>query len=191
MANLRAVTIAIVALALCAGAPVTAQAEINGKVHRENCGKQYTITQFAQYTKPKYRRQLNTSKSDRHGIAVRTQCQRSDKKERRAKELRTAYEIKRWNVWHWDLAYFDEPAGWRWWASSTASCEGGKDPNIHNSTKRYHGTFQFLLSTWWSAQKYVNIHFYVDPHTLTYRHQAVVSIELAQHEGTGHWPVCG
>jgi len=73
------------------------------------------------------------------------------------------------------------------WAHKTSKCEAGGDPNIHSPGRDYHGAFQFLKSTWqsapWSKGK--------DPHSYSWKVQAVVAVKWMHKAGKGQWPVCG
>ena len=73
------------------------------------------------------------------------------------------------------------------WARRTSECESGRDKNAHGGGGRYHGAFQFLLSTWRNAPKSPG----GDPHRYRWRVQAVVAVYLKKREGTSPWPVCG
>ena len=73
------------------------------------------------------------------------------------------------------------------WASHTAKCESGKDPNAIGGGGLYRGAFQFMKSTWRGAPKSPG----GDPIKYSYRTQAVVAVYLKKRDGTGHWPNCG
>ena len=73
------------------------------------------------------------------------------------------------------------------WASHTAKCESGKNPDAIGGGGRYRGAFQFMRSTWRHAPKSPG----GDPIKYPYRTQAVVAVYLKKRDGTGHWPVCG
>lgn len=101
----------------------------------------------------------------------------------------------------WDRRWHAQPAGWQRWAKGMVGCETQGIPwrrkaSAHDRAtgRTYHGGPQFSYKTWRWAQRYLPRSWRVkrDPHkNTTLRHQMVVAIELAQHEGTGHWPVCG
>lgn len=91
----------------------------------------------------------------------------------------------RWRKAHyWSIRLERLPASWRAWARSTSACESDY-PSQHGNGGMFHGSFQFMLGTWWSAGGTG------DPHTKSYEEQAVIAIGLAMRDGTGHWPVCG
>jgi hypothetical protein len=71
------------------------------------------------------------------------------------------------------------------WASRTAMCESGKDPNAIGGGGTYRGAFQFMKSTWRTSPKSPG----GDPIDYSYKTQAVVA--LLEGDGAGHWPVCG
>ena len=73
------------------------------------------------------------------------------------------------------------------WASRTARCESGKDPNAIGGGGRYRGAFQFMKSTWRTSPKSPG----GDPIDYSYKTQAVVAVKLKKRDGAGHWPVCG
>jgi hypothetical protein len=74
------------------------------------------------------------------------------------------------------------------WAHSTSQCESGQRPKIHGGGGTYHGAFQFMLSTWRSAPKSPG----GDPHTRSWKTQAVVAVKLKHRDGARtHWPNCG
>ena len=73
------------------------------------------------------------------------------------------------------------------WASHTANCESGKNPDAIGGGGRYRGAFQFMKSTWRHAPKSPG----GDPIKYPYRTQAVVAVYLKKRDGTGHWPNCG
>ena len=73
------------------------------------------------------------------------------------------------------------------WASKTAECESGKDPNAIGGGGSYRGAFQFMKSTWRTSPKSPG----GDPIDYSYTTQAVVAVKLKQRDGAGHWPVCG
>ena len=73
------------------------------------------------------------------------------------------------------------------WAKQTAQCESGGNPQAIGGGGKYHGAFQFMLSTWEAAPKSPG----GDPVDYSYKTQAVVAVALMRHDGTGHWPVCG
>jgi hypothetical protein len=73
------------------------------------------------------------------------------------------------------------------WASQTAKCESGKNPDAIGGGGRYRGAFQFMKSTWRHAPKSPG----GDPIKYPYRTQAVVAVFLKKRDGTGHWPNCG
>jgi hypothetical protein len=73
------------------------------------------------------------------------------------------------------------------WASRTAECESGKDPNAIGGGGRYRGAFQFMKSTWRTSPKSPG----GDPIDYSYKTQAVVAVALKKRDGAGHWPVCG
>ena len=75
----------------------------------------------------------------------------------------------------------------RRWASKTAECESGKDPDAIGGGGIYRGAFQFMKSTWKSSPKSPG----GDPIAYPYRTQAVVAIALKNKDGAQHWPVCG
>jgi hypothetical protein len=83
----------------------------------------------------------------------------------------------------WDKTTRDE----RRWASKTAECESGKDPDAIGGGGAYRGAFQFMKETWKRAPKSPG----GDPIDYNYRTQAVVAIALMNKDGTGHWPNCG
>lgn len=113
--------------------------------------------------------------------------------------------VKRANNWcerHesclWRKRYRNEPADWRNWYDNTADCEtNGYEPSARKATvdtgNGYKGAVQFSPTTWADAQKYLapRLRWYGSIPSTSYEHQGVVAIELAQHEGTGHWPRCG
>ena len=74
------------------------------------------------------------------------------------------------------------------WARRTSQCESGGDPNIHGGGGKYHGAFQFRLSTWKASPKSPG----GDPHKYSWRTQAVVAVYLKKRDGARtHWPSCG
>lgn len=73
------------------------------------------------------------------------------------------------------------------WASKTAECESGKDPNAIGGGGSYRGAFQFMKSTWRTSPKSPG----GDPIDYSYKTQAVVAVALKKRDGAGHWPVCG
>ncbi len=74
------------------------------------------------------------------------------------------------------------------WARRTSECESGRDRNFHGGGGTYHGAFQFMRSTWRSAPKSPG----GDPHTYSWRTQAVVAVYLKKKDGAStHWPSCG
>ncbi len=74
------------------------------------------------------------------------------------------------------------------WARRTSRCESGKDRNIHGGGGAYHGAFQFMRSTWRNAPKSPG----GDPHTYSWKTQAVVAVYLKKQDGARtHWPHCG
>jgi soluble lytic murein transglycosylase-like protein len=73
------------------------------------------------------------------------------------------------------------------WASHTAKCESGKNPDAVGGGGLYRGAFQFMRSTWRHAPKSPG----GDPIKYPYRTQAVVAVFLKKRDGTGHWPNCG
>jgi hypothetical protein len=73
------------------------------------------------------------------------------------------------------------------WASKTAKCESGKDPNAIGGGGMYRGAFQFMKSTWRASPKSPG----GDPIAFNYKTQAVVAVALKNRDGAGHWPVCG
>jgi Transglycosylase-like domain len=75
----------------------------------------------------------------------------------------------------------------RRWASQTAQCESGKDPDAIGGGGIYRGAFQFMKETWKAAPKSPG----GDPIDYNYRTQAVVAIALMNKDGAGHWPNCG
>jgi hypothetical protein len=73
------------------------------------------------------------------------------------------------------------------WAHQTSECESGQNARIHDGSGTYHGAFQFMKSTWQSAPQSVG----ADPHTQSWKTQAVVSVLMKHRDGRGAWPVCG
>jgi hypothetical protein len=73
------------------------------------------------------------------------------------------------------------------WASRTAECESGKDPDAIGGGGRYRGAFQFMKATWRTSPKSPG----GDPIAYDYKTQAVVAVALMRRDGDGHWPVCG
>lgn len=73
------------------------------------------------------------------------------------------------------------------WASKTAECESGKDPNAIGGGGAYRGAFQFMKSTWRTSPKSPG----GDPIDYSYKTQAVVAVALKKRDGAEHWPVCG
>ena len=73
------------------------------------------------------------------------------------------------------------------WASKTAECESGKDPNAIGGGGMYRGAFQFMKSTWRFSPKSPG----GDPISYNYKTQAVVAVALKHQDGAGHWPTCG
>jgi hypothetical protein len=73
------------------------------------------------------------------------------------------------------------------WARRTSECESGGNPKIHDSTRTYHGAFQFLLRTWRNSPMSPG----GDPHRHTWKTQAVVAVKLKHRAGANQWPVCG
>ncbi len=73
------------------------------------------------------------------------------------------------------------------WARAVSQCESGGDRNIHGGGGAYHGAFQFTIGTWRTSPRSPG----ADPHTRTWRTQAVVAVFLMKRDGTGPWPVCG
>jgi len=99
--------------------------------------------------------------------------------------------IKRLRAWReqyaqvWRIRFNKLPAWSQAWARSTSSCESHMNPAAHNPTGLYHGAFQFLLSTWWSAGGTG------DPHLHSWHYQAVVAVRWMYAHGDEQWPVCG
>jgi hypothetical protein len=92
---------------------------------------------------------------------------------------KTAYKYRAaWN----DFRYKDKK-----WARQTSECESGGRARIHDSSRTYHGAFQFMKSTWRSSPMSPG----GDPHRYTWKTQAVVAVKLKHRDGAGHWPVCG
>jgi hypothetical protein len=73
------------------------------------------------------------------------------------------------------------------WASKTAKCESGKDPDAIGGGGIYRGAFQFMKSTWKASPKSPG----GDPVDYSYVTQAVVAVALKNKDGAHHWPVCG
>ena len=73
------------------------------------------------------------------------------------------------------------------WASKTAECESGKDPDAIGGGGMYRGAFQFMKSTWRVSPKSPG----GDPISYNYKTQAVVAVALKHQDGAGHWPTCG
>ena len=73
------------------------------------------------------------------------------------------------------------------WARRTSECESGGNPKIHDSTRTYHGAFQFVLRTWRNSPMTPG----GDPHRYTWKTQAVVAVKLKHRAGADQWPVCG
>ena len=73
------------------------------------------------------------------------------------------------------------------WASKTAECESGKDPDAIGGGGMYRGAFQFMKSTWRVSPHSPG----GDPIAYNYKTQAVVAVGLKNEEGAGHWPTCG
>jgi hypothetical protein len=73
------------------------------------------------------------------------------------------------------------------WASRTADCESGRDPDAIGGGGAYRGAFQFMRSTWRTSPKSPG----GDPTAWNYRTQAVVAVALKRQQGTSPWPVCG
>lgn len=73
------------------------------------------------------------------------------------------------------------------WASRTAECESGKDPDAIGGGGKYRGAFQFMKATWRTSPKSPG----GDPIAYDYKTQAVVAVALKRRDGAGHWPVCG
>jgi hypothetical protein len=73
------------------------------------------------------------------------------------------------------------------WASKTAECESGKDPNAIGGGGMYRGAFQFMKSTWRVSPKSPG----GDPIAYNYKTQAVVAVALKNRDGAQHWPNCG
>jgi hypothetical protein len=91
----------------------------------------------------------------------------------------TAYKYKA--AWE-GFSYKDKK-----WARQTSQCESGGNPKIHDSTRTYHGAFQFMLSTWRHSPMTPG----GDPHRYSWKTQAVVAVKLKHKAGAGQWPVCG
>jgi resuscitation-promoting factor RpfB len=75
----------------------------------------------------------------------------------------------------------------RRWAHRTSDCESGGDPKAIGGGGKYHGAFQFTLSTWRRAPKTPG----GDPVDYTWTTQAVVAVALKHRVGTSPWPRCG
>ena len=73
------------------------------------------------------------------------------------------------------------------WASKTAECESGKDPDAIGGGGMYRGAFQFMKSTWRVSPKSPG----GDPIAYNYKTQAVVAVALKNQDGAQHWPNCG
>jgi hypothetical protein len=73
------------------------------------------------------------------------------------------------------------------WASRTAECESGRDPDAIGAGGTYRGAFQFMRATWRTSPKSPG----GDPTAWNYRTQAVVAVALKRQQGTSPWPVCG
>lgn len=73
------------------------------------------------------------------------------------------------------------------WASRTAECESGRDPDAIGMGGTYRGAFQFLRSTWRTSPRSPG----GDPTAWNYRTQAVVAVALKRKMGSSPWPVCG
>lgn len=77
---------------------------------------------------------------------------------------------------------------YRGWLRSTRACESptGVDSAPYNSRgDRYHGYYQFDLSTWHSVGGHG------DPHTKTLLTQSYRAVKLLRRAGRSRWPVCG
>src|SRR5919109_243934 len=68
----------------------------------------------------------------------------------------------------WDNWWYSFSDAERSWARRVGECESGNNPTIHGGGGRYHGAFQYLLSTWRSAPKTPG----GDPHRYRWRGQA-------------------
>lgn len=97
----------------------------------------------------------------------------------------------------WEQRYLHQSATWRHWAIATGSCESGNNPRT-TTGNGFLGAFQFIPSTWWDAPltdppggRYIEGWAHHLPNHMSWEAQAVVSIKLAQRDGTGHWPNCG
>ncbi|NAZ88334.1 transglycosylase family protein, partial [Kineococcus indalonis] len=66
-----------------------------------------------------------------------------------------------------------------------AACESGGDPGIVSSSGKYHGLYQFSVSTW-RAVGGSGLPSQASASEQTYRAKL-----LYQRAGAGQWPVCG
>ena len=73
------------------------------------------------------------------------------------------------------------------WATRTATCESGKDPDAIGAGGTYRGAFQFMRSTWRTSPTSPG----GDPTAWNYRTQAAVALALKREMGSSPWPVCG
>ncbi len=73
------------------------------------------------------------------------------------------------------------------WATRTAECESGRDPDAIGAGGTYRGAFQFMRSTWRVSPRSPG----GDPTAWNYRTQAVIAVALKREQGTSPWPVCG
>lgn len=65
-----------------------------------------------------------------------------------------------------------------------ARCESGGNAGAHSSTGKYHGAFQFGLSTWRS------VGYGGDPHEYPFEVQLEAARRLQARSGWGQWPRC-
>lgn len=84
----------------------------------------------------------------------------------------------------WPIRFHGLPSYDQSWAYSTGACESGNNPGT-NTGNGFHGAFQFVLSTWWSAGGTGT------PEQHSWSYQAVVAVGWMHRAGAGQWPVCG
>lgn len=111
-------------------------------------------------------------------------CTRSRDATRGLRRLRRS--LKKWRSSYenvWVIRFNGLDPSWQQWAWDTGACESGNDPTT-DTGNGFEGAFQWVRSTWYAAGGYGS------PTDASWHHQAVLAVQFAISDGTGHWPNC-
>jgi len=188
--SLRTVALAVVVLAVGATG-----AEGNRTQLRHDCPKVYSEAYYRVVAKGAIEQQRRVDRRVLYRLASMRWCARSDAAQARMLAY-TKRRLAERRAWLADIYWRDRYAAFapweRNWAYNTGACESGNDPTT-NTGNGFYGAFQYVLSTWYSAQRLLppSRRTKLPPQSVSWFEQAVVSVLYMRRYGNGAWPVCG